>query len=139
MRALTNVKVGIEGTSLVSFSPSPSLPLVGPARSTLTCFNPVPAMLCTVTLSVPPRAIAQSGSWPAAVNMGPNPTFGEHALKVEVHLIDFAGSLYGQPLEVDFLAHLRSIQTFPSVEALKAQLSHDVAVARRIAESEGGS
>ena len=85
------------------------------------------------------RAIAQSGSWPAAVNIGPNPTFGEHALKVEVHLIDFAGSLYGQPLEVDFLAHLRSIQTFPSVEALEAQLFHDVAVARRIAESEGGS
>jgi riboflavin kinase/FMN adenylyltransferase len=85
------------------------------------------------------RAITQAGFWPAAVNIGPNPTFGEHALKVEVHLIDFAGSLYGQPLEVDFLARLRSIQPFPSVEALKAQLSHDVAAARRTAESEAGS
>jgi riboflavin kinase/FMN adenylyltransferase len=85
------------------------------------------------------RAITQSCTWPAAVNIGPNPTFGEHALKVEVHLIDFTGSLYGQPLEVDFLARLRSIQPFPSVEALKVQLSHDVAAARRIAESEAGS
>ncbi len=85
------------------------------------------------------RAITQAGTWPAAVNVGPNPTFGEHALKVEVHLIDFAGSLYGQPLEVDFLARLRSIQPFPSVEALKAQLSRDVAAAGRIAESEAGS
>ncbi len=55
------------------------------------------------------------------------------ALKVEVHLIGFDGSLYGQPLEVDFLARLRSIQPFASVEALKQQLHHDVAAAGRIA------
>jgi riboflavin kinase/FMN adenylyltransferase len=83
-------------------------------------------------------AITQAGAWPAAVNIGPNPTFGEDALKVEVHLIGFAGSLYGQPLEVDFLARLRSIQPFPSVEALKAQLTHDVAAAERIAAEEPG-
>ncbi len=85
------------------------------------------------------RAITPTGAWPAAVNVGPNPTFGDHALKVEVHLIEFAGSLYGQPLEVDFLVRLRSIQPFPSVESLKLQLSHDVAAARRISESEAGS
>ena len=79
------------------------------------------------------RAHTTAGSWPAAVNIGPNPTFGEDALKVEVHLIGFVGSLYGQPLEVDFLARLRSIQPFPSVEALKTQLAHDVAAARQIA------
>jgi len=84
------------------------------------------------------QAITQAGTWPAAVNIGPNPTFGEHALKVEVHLIDFAGSLYGQPLEVDFLARLRSIQPFPSVAALQTQLAHDVAAARRVAADEPG-
>ena len=61
---------------------------------------------------VPARS---AGNWPAAVNIGPNPTFGENALKVEVHLIGFTGSLYGQPLEVDFLSRLRSIQPFESV------------------------
>jgi riboflavin kinase/FMN adenylyltransferase len=80
------------------------------------------------------RGTSQRGTWPAAVNIGPNPTFGESALKVEVHLIGFAGSLYGQPLEVDFLARLRSIQPFASVEQLKQQLARDVAAARRIAE-----
>src|SRR6185295_9296517 len=44
------------------------------------------------------RAFASTGNWPAAVNIGPNPTFGENALKVEAHLIGFAGSIYGQPL-----------------------------------------
>jgi riboflavin kinase/FMN adenylyltransferase len=79
------------------------------------------------------RAIATAGVWPAAVNIGPNPTFGEQALKVEVHLIGFAGSLYGQPLEVDFLARLRNIQPFASVAELKAQLARDVVAAERIA------
>jgi riboflavin kinase/FMN adenylyltransferase len=79
------------------------------------------------------RAITTSGTWPAAVNIGPNPTFGEHVLKVEVHLIGFAGSLYGQPLEVDFLARLRNIQPFASVAELKEQLARDVTAAERIA------
>ncbi|HZN35578.1 MAG TPA: bifunctional riboflavin kinase/FAD synthetase [Pirellulaceae bacterium] len=79
------------------------------------------------------RAIAPAGVWPAAVNIGPNPTFGEHALKVEAHLIDFSGPLYGQPLELDFLSRLRSVRPFESVAALKSQLAHDVAAAREFA------
>jgi riboflavin kinase/FMN adenylyltransferase len=80
------------------------------------------------------RGLTAAGVWPAAVNLGPNPTFGEQALKIEVHLIGFAGSLYGQPLEVDFLSRLRSIRPFESVSALKSQLAHDVAAAHEIAE-----
>jgi riboflavin kinase/FMN adenylyltransferase len=72
-------------------------------------------------------------AWPAAINIGPSPTFGEDEARVEVHLIGFAGSLYGQPLEVDFLARLRDIQPFAGVEALQAQLRRDVEAARQIA------
>jgi riboflavin kinase / FMN adenylyltransferase len=78
------------------------------------------------------RAFAASGNWPAAVNIGPNPTFGEQTLKIEAHLIGFDGSLYGQPLEIEFLSRLRSIRPFESVEALKSQLQHDIAAAKRI-------
>jgi riboflavin kinase/FMN adenylyltransferase len=63
--------------------------------------------------------------WPAAIHIGPNPTFGERGVKVEVHLIGFEGSLYGTPLEVDFLQRLRDIQTFSTLEALQAQLRQD--------------
>lgn len=69
----------------------------------------------------------------AAINIGPSPTFGEDEARVEVHLIGFSGSLYGQPLEVDFLARLRDIQPFPSIEELQAQLAEDVERAKRIA------
>ncbi len=80
------------------------------------------------------RAWHKGRSWPAAINVGPNPTFGEQALKLEVHLIDFAGALYGEPLEVDFLARLRDIQPFAGVEALKEQLRRDVAAAKKVAD-----
>lgn len=71
--------------------------------------------------------------WPAAINVGPNPTFGEAALKIEVHLIGYHGQLYGQPLEVDFLSRLRDIQPFPNVDALKEQLRRDVEASTKIA------
>lgn len=68
----------------------------------------------------------------AAINIGPNPTFGESARKVEIHLLDWDGSpLYGEVLEVDFLTRLRDIQRFDGVGALLAQLKIDVGEARR--------
>ena len=69
----------------------------------------------------------------AAINIGPNPTFGEHACKVEVHLIDRDESLYGEPLEVEFLSKLRDVRPFGSKDELVSQLREDVARAREIA------
>jgi riboflavin kinase/FMN adenylyltransferase len=79
------------------------------------------------------RALLSDGAArPAAINIGPNPTFAEHAVKVEVHLLDWSGALYGEPLEVDFLARLRDIQRFDGLEALQAQLRTDVEQVRCI-------
>jgi riboflavin kinase / FMN adenylyltransferase len=72
--------------------------------------------------------------WPAALHLGPNPTFGEHVTKVEVHLIGAEEVLYGQILEVDFLSRLRGVVTFDSVDELAAQLRLDVAAAAMEAE-----
>ncbi|MCR4411757.1 MAG: bifunctional riboflavin kinase/FAD synthetase [Thermoguttaceae bacterium] len=68
---------------------------------------------------------------PAAISLGPNPTFGEGALKVEVHLLDYTGWLYDRELEVDFLARLRDIQRYESVEQLLRQMDRDIAAARQ--------
>lgn len=65
----------------------------------------------------------------AAVHIGPNPTFGENPRKVEVHLIGFAGQLYGRELVVELTTHLRSLETFASVELLQQQLQCDIAAA----------
>lgn len=72
-------------------------------------------------------------SWPAAINVGPNPTFGEHALKIEAHLVGCQRPLYGEVIEVDFAARLRDTRPFAGVEELKAQLRRDVEAVVRVA------
>lgn len=67
------------------------------------------------------------GAWyPAAVSLGPNPTFDDKELKVEVYLVGFEATIYGQPIEVDFLARLREIRQFDSADALIGQMARDV-------------
>jgi riboflavin kinase/FMN adenylyltransferase len=77
------------------------------------------------------RAMVDGRTRPAAANVGPNPTFGESAQKVEVHLLDFAGDVYGKPVEVEFVARLRDTRPFQSAADLIEQLKRDVEQARR--------
>ena len=78
------------------------------------------------------RVIVDGVQYPAAANVGPNPTFGEDARKIEVHLIDFAGDLYGKKLAADFVAKLRDTRPFAGVPELIEQLNRDIADARRV-------
>ena len=73
------------------------------------------------------RAILENGeSYPAAVNIGFSPTFkrGEH--RVEVHLLNYSGNLYGATLRIDLLAKIRDERTFASADALKRQIAVDL-------------
>lgn len=73
-----------------------------------------------------------NGEWrPAAANIGPNPTFGDDARKIEVHIMDFAGDLYGSKPEVEFIAKLRDTRPFANAADLVEQLKQDVEHARR--------
>jgi riboflavin kinase/FMN adenylyltransferase len=84
------------------------------------------------------RARLRDGSeWPAAANVGANPTFGEQTRKVESHLIGFTGDLYAQELALDFIARLRDTRRFGDVEALQAQLKHDIHLAASLATRSG--
>jgi riboflavin kinase / FMN adenylyltransferase len=68
----------------------------------------------------------------AVLNIGQRPTVDQNTqIRVEVHLLDFTGELYGQELEVAFIAKLREEQKFDSLDELKAQITRDVAKARR--------
>lgn len=71
----------------------------------------------------------------SAIHIGPNPTFGEEHRKVESHLLNFERSIYGQPIEVDFVCRLRDIRQFDSAESLVEQLESDVNSTRQIARS----
>ncbi|MDY0165708.1 MAG: bifunctional riboflavin kinase/FAD synthetase [Thermoguttaceae bacterium] len=79
-------------------------------------------------------AHVEGESRPTALSVGPNPTFGESALKIEAFLLDFDGDLYGMPVQVDFLARLRDIVRFAAPAELVAQMEQDVLATRRVVE-----
>ena len=66
------------------------------------------------------------------VNLGRRPTFPDAEPSMEIHLLDFAGDLYGAHLRLYFVERLRDVQRFPSVEALQAAVRADIARARGI-------
>ena len=72
--------------------------------------------------------------YPAAANIGFSPTFGwEHPRRrVELHLLDFDGNLYGAELGVEFLHYLREERTFSDPEALRRQIEDDILRIRRL-------
>ncbi len=68
---------------------------------------------------------------PGVANIGMRPTVaGDGRAHLEVHLLDFAGDLYGRRLTVVFHQKLRDEQRFASLEALKAAIDADIASAR---------
>ena len=83
------------------------------------------------------RGFWQKNAWPAAIHIGPNPTFADATSKVEVHLIGCDETLYGSRLEVDFLTRLRDIERFSDAAALKRQLALDVEKTRCAAAGDG--
>jgi riboflavin kinase/FMN adenylyltransferase len=83
-------------------------------------------------------ALARSAGagWPAVASLGVRPTIasdGEPLL--EVHLFDFDGDLYGQRIEVEFVAKLREEERFDDLDALKAQMDLDAVQARSVLNS----
>ena len=69
--------------------------------------------------------------WPGVANIGVRPTVaGDGSAHLEVHLLDFAGDLYGRRLTVEFHYKLREEQRFASLEALKSAIDADIAAAR---------
>lgn len=81
------------------------------------------------------RAWVDGRNWPAAVSIGSSPTFGDPTIRVEAHLIDHDETLYGQPMELDFMSRLRDIRPFASPDELVQQLTQDVMQVLKIAKS----
>ncbi len=87
-------------------------------------------------LALPPdgvyavRARLEGRELIGAANIGFNPTFGNRTRSVETHLLDFAGDVYGQRLEIAFVLRLRGEQKFDGLDALLRQIRADIAATR---------
>ena len=80
------------------------------------------------------RATVDRRSFACAVSIGSTPTFDGRQRRVEAHLLDCSGDLYGATLRVEFLRFLRAQQRFDSPASLIEQLRRDVGAVREGAE-----
>jgi riboflavin kinase/FMN adenylyltransferase len=70
----------------------------------------------------------------AVTNIGVRPTFETEPVspRVETHILDFSHDLYGEQIDLEFVAHLRSEQRFTSIDALVSQIQSDITAAREM-------
>jgi len=74
------------------------------------------------------------GAWRKGVaNIGRRPTVNEGPeSRLEVHIFDFEGDLYGAEIAVALHHYIREERKFAGLDALKAQIAVDAAEARRV-------
>ena len=63
---------------------------------------------------------------PAAISVGTPPTFPDAPGRLECHILDFDGDLYGRDVEVVFVARLRDMMGFSTEEELIATVSANI-------------
>jgi riboflavin kinase/FMN adenylyltransferase len=66
----------------------------------------------------------------AAISIGVNPHYGGDERRIEPHLLDFEGDLYGKRLLVELWLRLRDERAFDSEADLVAQIGRDVEATR---------
>lgn len=71
-----------------------------------------------------------NGTQIGVMNLGCRPTLGHQEQTIEIHLLDWSGDLYGHTLTVLLAQFLRPEHSFPSLDALKAQIQADCEASR---------
>lgn len=84
----------------------------------------------------PGQELPEAGVYAAAVeidgrryaavsNWGTNPSVGGCSPRLETHLLDFRGELYGRRIRVELLRKIRDERRFGSLEELRRQIEAD--------------
>lgn len=84
------------------------------------------------------RAAFRSHLGLGLLHLGPRPTFRGSPPSIELHLLDFEGDLYGEPVRVEFLTRLRDVQPFGSAAELVEQMKRDREAAVAFFQQGGG-
>jgi len=78
------------------------------------------------------RAWVSGKSFAGAMSFGTRPTFKEKREIIEVYLLNFSGSIYGETMKVELLERIRGEKTFSSAFELKAQMEKDILKVKKI-------
>lgn len=72
------------------------------------------------------KTIVNGKTYLSATSVGFNPTFQEDGLKIESHILDFDGDLYGKIVEIVFVKYLRREMRFENIDGLIQQIDKDI-------------
>lgn len=78
------------------------------------------------------RAELDNRNFPAVMNIGTRPTFGNANKNIEVHLLDFDQVLYGKSLKIYCIKRLRAERIFENEKSLKSQIERDLKTAKEL-------
>lgn len=83
------------------------------------------------------RAMVEDRYWGAVTNIGVRPTFENEPVppRVEAHLLDFDGDIYGHEISLEFISRLRDEQRFSDIQSLLQQIHTDIDHAREILQN----
>ncbi len=79
--------------------------------------------------------VVNDRTWLGVTNIGYNPTFGDDALTVETHLLDFSEDIVGKTIKIRFVERLRDEKTFGDVKELSDQITRDIEQARELLQN----
>jgi len=65
-------------------------------------------------------------------NIGYSPTFDDHQFTVEVHILDFNDTIYGDEIRVNFIHRIRDEKKFSGISELIEQIKRDIVTARNL-------
>ncbi|MDQ3920801.1 MAG: bifunctional riboflavin kinase/FAD synthetase [Actinomycetota bacterium] len=111
--------------------------VVGDKRGRVIGFPTANVLLDACSL-IPGRGVyvghvwAEAERYGACTNVGVAPTFDQRDSRVEAHLLDYQGDLYGRVVEVTFIERLRPEKRFFGADELKEQIARDIVEARKI-------
>jgi riboflavin kinase/FMN adenylyltransferase len=78
------------------------------------------------------RVHVAGNSYKGGTNVGRRPTFDAGHVSIETHILDFEGDIYGERMDLEFIARLRGELKFDDVEQLKEHIAADIARVREI-------
>ncbi len=78
------------------------------------------------------KVIYEGETFNGMMNIGMRPTVGGRTRTLEVNIFDFDRDIYGDTLNLQFIAHIRNEKPFPDIESLKNQLISDKEAALKL-------
>jgi riboflavin kinase / FMN adenylyltransferase len=78
------------------------------------------------------RFVHRGQRLPAAVSVGSNPTFSGKERRVEAYVLDVDADYYGENVGIEFVARLRGMEKFDSVDDLRERIADDVERTRKV-------